>query len=125
MEDDGVLLIIELWLEDVRNVYYLKLDKDGNVAGTTGIPGLKVYDAVINIAPNPSTDYFQVENLSAWKKNTTIRVVNALGQMVATRQIEYDTEQPKFNTLDWHSGVYYVQVFNDTGLVQTKKVVVR
>ncbi|MFT5912748.1 MAG: hypothetical protein ACI9XO_004290, partial [Paraglaciecola sp.] len=130
LEDEGVLLIIEGSFQDEvtdivnRNVYYLKLDKDGNIAGTTNIPGLSVYDDYIKISPNPTTEYFQIENLQSWTKNTQIRIVNALGQTVQTQQMNDASERVKIDVSGWQPGVYYVQVFNEKGLINTQKVLV-
>ena len=130
LEDEGVLLTIEKWFEDEdtnlghKNVYYLKLDKDGNVDGTTHIPGLVVYDSIIEVFPNPTTEYFTINNTAEWKPNTAIKIINSLGQTMAIHTIEAAWEKPNFDCTDWKKGVYFAQISNDTGLVETKKIIV-
>jgi hypothetical protein len=80
----------------------------------------------LTVFPNPATDQLNVTINQFAGQRVTLRVMNAVGQEVATRQIDavdYMTET--FDVTSWASGIYYLSVYSNNQAVETKKFIVK
>lgn len=116
-------------------VVYVARDGSGNVSDETtrlvsvsesmmtGLSGLNLENA-IKLYPNPSKGEFTIEVAVAVNPTVTIRVVNALGQVVQNFSgAELVNGKLNVNMNAPESGVYFVQ-FVDGAQVVTKKLVI-
>ena len=69
--------------------------------------------------PNPSKD--KVTIIADFKRNTEITITDMLGKTVYKSSM-IDTLQ--VSVYGWHPGIYYVQLINENGLKETKKLLV-
>ncbi|MDX2172960.1 MAG: SBBP repeat-containing protein [Bacteroidota bacterium] len=92
-----------------------------NVQLCTGINELKNNpNQLIKVYPNPahSIIYIDVENID---ENTNVFVRNMLGQFVMNETI--NTKHVPLNIFDLPSGIYFIQLINNTNIVSTYKFV--
>lgn len=79
--------------------------------------GCKEYSKVFKIYPNPNDGIFTVLTKSA----STINIFSANGRLVYTTECQ---EAASINLSDYPSGIYYINVFNDTNK-ETQKVILK
>ena len=97
--------------------------------GVSTITNLKVGATSINdltagleasLYPNPATD---VVNIETNFEISNIKVVNYVGQVVLNQEINQVDFQ--INTSDYRSGMYFVQIENNEGVVITKRLTIK
>lgn len=107
-------------------------DADGCTATADfNVSGLGINDMMlnnnINLFPNPTKGDFNLQFTQA-NGNYTVNVMNALGQVVANRNITVNgnTQTIEFNGLNLDKGIYSVSVLDtDNGAVANQKIVVQ
>ncbi len=87
--------------------------------GTVGVGAHALADQ-ITIAPVPAKDQVQITAPSAIGR-LQVRVVNTLGQAVWTGTMQEKLDLP---VRDWAAGIYHVQLFNESAIQTTRKIVV-
>jgi len=90
----------------------------GKIVSTTGI-NESVSDININVYPNPTNGSVHIDFKNT-KSNVSIRLTNALGQVVLTKNYK-STNHINFD-LDTPKGLYFLQIESD-GEVITKKII--
>ncbi len=73
----------------------------------------------VSIYPNPATDVFTVNSNSS---ATTLEIYNALGVMVAKKNLEVG--ENKLNSSDLKSGTYYVKISDATSASKMTKLII-
>ncbi|MGB1247352.1 MAG: T9SS type A sorting domain-containing protein [Chitinophagales bacterium] len=99
---------------------------DENCDGVDGTEvGIKDADLVntFNVYPNPTTDVLNVEIKTNNVVELTVNMVDVLGRVVATTNVEDETAT--FNVEAINAGVYFVNVIEDGKSVATSTVVVK
>ena len=114
-EYNGQKVYIAFRHHNSSDVFQIKLDDVSISVGTSIEESLQ---AKINIYPNPANNSFQIRNA----ENTTVTVVNALGQVVET--IDNTQNILTINSANYQSGVYFVKIDNGQE-VTVKKVVIK
>lgn len=77
--------------------------------------------AETNLYPNPTTGQFTVEGINMKQ----VEVYNLVGQKVYTTHLSSLTSQFTIDASDWNKGIYLVNIMNQSGMVETKKLVVK
>ena len=72
--------------------------------------------SLVRVYPNPAGDFLFVENLSG---NNSIRISNIVGQQV--RQVDTHDSLFELNISDLESGVYLIQITNESGMKKVEK----
>lgn len=103
---DGIVNF-KLYNADDLSVLIADLEIHFNITGTTATYNVEQED--INIFPNPTTDYFNIDADSDFSK---VSVYNIVGKEV--RSYEY-VENAKYNVKDLQSGLYFVRLFDEQG----------
>ena len=87
------------------------------VDGGTAIANLDVY-------PNPSRDIFNVSFTSEEVQNLEIRVINVVGEVVYTEDLEqFVGEYTKAVSLEEYTkGIYFLEITTNTGVVNKKLI---
>ena len=87
------------------------------VDGGTAIANLDVY-------PNPSRDIFNVSFTSEEVQNLEIRVINVVGEVVYTEDLEQVVgEYTKAVSLEEYTkGIYFLEITTNTGVVNKKLI---
>ena len=75
----------------------------------------------INIAPNPSNDYFVVS--AEGSEASSIKIVDVLGNVILSEQM--NTASKKVEVSSFRNGVYFVIIESNTAKPVTKRIVVR
>ncbi len=83
----------------------------GDSMSTVGINKEKIDNKVINVFPNPSTDFVDIDFSSLINQSFTIDVTNLLGQKIYTENINTLSSGIKtLNTTNWNNGVYILSI---------------
>jgi|GEM_PF-2022870 len=114
------------WLGS-RNGRYLKFNTD-NTSNTEcigiNLPKVNFTENILSISPNPSNGQITVslENKTNFNQTNHIAIYNNIGQTI------YKSSLPEnamlINTKNWPSGIYWLNWFSNTQLIQTKKFIV-
>ncbi len=83
--------------------------------GPVGINDITVDDVEFNVYPNPARDYIFVTSSSTIN---TIRIINYVGQTVL--EMPVNSDNAKINTSSLGTGVYFLQMEGDNGVVSRK-----
>ena len=82
-----------------------------------GITGVEEISAETKLYPNPTTGQFTVEGANVAK----VEVYNLVGQKVH----EAEGQVVSIDAAEWNKGIYLVNIIEENGAVETKKLVVR
>lgn len=81
----------------------------------------QIADDFVKIYPNPTTNFIHIElDNSIHFKEVFYKVYNATGQLLIEKKL--DNFQEKVNMQHFSSGIYFVQILTENGLI-TKKVI--
>ena len=88
------------------------------VDGGTAINDLDVY-------PNPSRDIFNVSFTSEDVQNLEVRIINVIGEVVYTENLEQFVGQytKQVDLVTYTKGVYFLEITTDNGVVNKKLIV--
>ena len=80
----------------------------------------------LDVYPNPSRDVFNVSFTSETKQSIEVRIVNLLGEIIFTDDLEsFEGEcAHSFNLSEYSKGVYLLELDTDSGIV-TKKLILQ
>lgn len=103
-----------------KNFYRLKqigLDGKDNYSQVSMV----VFDASkgIRLYPNPVSSRLTVDGLYS---DCTIKVVNSTGQTLKTLKVPAGTHRQEINMSDLASGIYFIHLVNEQGIIRTFKV---
>ncbi len=103
-----------------KNFYRLKqigLDGKDNYSQVSTV----IFDGIkdIRIYPNPVSNRLTVDGL--WSA-CNIRVVNSTGQVLRTVKVPAGTHKQEINMSDLASGMYFIHLVNEQGIIKTFKV---
>ena len=78
----------------------------------------------LEIYPNPSRDVFNVSFTSETKQSIEVRVVNLVGEIVFTENLEdFEGEYTNsFNLSEYSKGVYLLELDTDYGIINKKLI---
>ena len=78
----------------------------------------------LNIFPNPSRNVFNVTFTSETKQSIEVRVVNLVGEIIFTENLENFEGEYKhsFNLSEYSKGVYLLELDTDNGIVNKKLI---
>jgi hypothetical protein len=99
-----------------RDIYVLKLNKEGMLVGNNENPAVKMQEAIV--FPNPGTNELKVR-IAAQYPNSSFELYNLSGHQVIAQNII--GKWGEVNTSFLPSGTYVYRVFNDDGLFETGK----
>jgi hypothetical protein len=132
---DGDMMTIKIWRNGEEMVAQATFDTDmpnANIFakdGVSAITNLKVGATSINditagleasLYPNPATEFVNIETNF---EISNIKVVNYVGQVVLDQNVSETNFQ--INTSDYRSGMYFVQIENNEGVVITKRLTIK
>lgn len=94
------------------------------VSGTTSIKE-ELSESSLSIYPQPATDALNItlSNVNL-NKNTTVKVLDLMGKEV-TSISNTSSSKMTFNTSNWSKAFYFVQLSNEGGIIETKKIVIQ
>ena len=78
----------------------------------------------MNIFPNPSRDVFNVAFNSERKQSIEVRVVNLVGEIIFTENLEdFEGEYThSFNLSEYSKGIYLLELDTENGIVHKKLI---
>lgn len=77
----------------------------------------------LTIYPNPANSFFNIKIVGEEKPDCLIIITNILGQEIS--RINFlELEENKISSQTWKSGIYFVSIFSDHILQETKKVII-
>jgi hypothetical protein len=78
----------------------------------------------LNIFPNPSRNVFNVTFTSETKQSIEVRVVNLVGEIIFTENLENFEGEYKnsFNLSEYSKGVYLLELETENGIVNKKLI---
>ena len=103
-----------------RDLYVLKLNKEGLLVGDIESPNIQMQEAIV--FPNPGTNELKVR-IAAQYPNSVFELYDLSGKLVLTKSIA--GKWGEVNTSFLPSGAYIYRVFNADGLFETGKWVKR
>lgn len=96
-----------------------------DIAFTTSVDDQPLADNVMNLFPNPASDYFTVDLNFEAPTNATIAIADMSGKVVDMKYVTgVQQEQVTFAGAQFASGTYMVRVITDNGSL-TKRVVIQ
>ncbi|MFZ4740858.1 MAG: T9SS type A sorting domain-containing protein [Bacteroidales bacterium] len=121
--DGGCLLVGMVWdwhhyPEFTTDLFFLKIDKNGNISGSQGINEI-ITQSEILLYPNPAKDYINFD--MGMYKDFQLSVYNSVGQAVL--QKEFTSGNNTIYIQNFKQGMYYYQLINDKGKVISGKFV--
>ncbi len=99
-----------------RDLYVLKLNREGLLVGNPGKPKIKMQEAIVY--PNPGTNYIKVR-IAAQYPNSIFEVYDISGKLVLAKNIT--GKWGEVNTSFLQAGSYIYRIFNNDGLFETGK----
>jgi hypothetical protein len=99
-------------------LFFLKIDKNGNISGSQGINEI-ITQSEILLYPNPAKDYINFE--MGMYKNFQLSVYNSVGQAVL--QKEFTSGNNTIYIQNFKRGMYFYQLINNKGKVIRGKFV--
>ncbi len=91
-----------------------------NLNNTTNNQEVTAYSDDFSIFPNPAQDLFTVTFNPDIIPNGKLTITNMIGHLI--QSIDCNTSVITVNTLQWASGVYYIQYTDQTGRFISKKI---
>jgi hypothetical protein len=78
----------------------------------------------LDVYPNPSRDIFNLSFTSETKQTIEVRVVNLLGEIIFTENLEdFEGEYThSFNLEEYSKGIYLLELDTDNGIVNKKLI---
>ncbi|MFZ4740857.1 MAG: T9SS type A sorting domain-containing protein [Bacteroidales bacterium] len=121
--DGGCFLVGTVWdwhhyPEFTTDLFFLKIDKNGNISGSQGIKEI-ITQSEILLYPNPAKDYINFE--MGMYKNFQLSVYNSVGQIVL--QKEFTSGNNTIYIQNFKRGMYFYQLINNKGKVISGKFV--
>lgn len=110
-----------IWVEGVNNIFFDVNDKDITVFSNVSDISDALTDAAWAIYPNPTTGVFTV-NMQTMQKNTTLTLVNAVGQTVFQQWVTAGENEAILDITALPVGIYMLRWETPAGIV-TKKVI--
>ncbi|MBL0339865.1 MAG: T9SS type A sorting domain-containing protein [Bacteroidetes bacterium] len=98
--------------------YEAFIAKLGNIP--TGIQSINVAEAIVNIYPNPTNGWLQIEITNSTSLKSSITIYDILGQQII--QTSFSKSKFEIDLTEMKDGIYFVQIENN-GIVYRKKVV--
>ncbi len=89
---------------------------------TTNIQSPLMNNSEFSIYPNPSSDLVNIELDAFENKPVNVKVFNALGVEIFSKQIDLSTSFEKIQTADWKAGTYIVTIENQGKYYRQKLV---
>ena len=120
--DGGCFIIGTVWdwhnhPQYTTDLFFLKLDRNGNITGTSGIKEITVQNDIL-VYPNPTKEYLTIVTNS--NKEQRLEIVNLIGQTVYTSNINKKTT---INTSVFANGIYILKLSSDKEKTVVKKFV--
>lgn len=112
---NGQNIYIAFRHHDVTDMFYFRLD-DVSISAGTGIN--EITNNSVSVYPNPVNNVLNINTPSAIGK---VKIINAVGQIVFENNIDASTYS--INTSNFETGVYVLQIENETG-VSMKKIII-
>jgi subtilisin family serine protease len=78
----------------------------------------------VKLYPNPASDFFTLAISKTQETATTIELIDILGRVVQQNQLAVGFTKTIIPTIGLGSGVYYCRVSNESGILQTSKIVI-
>ncbi len=78
----------------------------------------------LSVSPNPVNDMFVVKHTALESKNASIKVLNIVGNIVKEVRIENNETQTKVDASQLSAGIYFVSVYSNNALIDSKKIIV-
>jgi type IX secretion system substrate protein len=110
---------------DLWNTQHLVITEDTVVHTVNSVADLNA-NLTVDIFPNPSTDFVQLEISNASWGSYGLYVYDSEGRLVLNRSLDVagDLSKTSINTTGWSSGIYIVKVSNG-GMEKVVKIVKR
>jgi len=117
----GILPSIDLW--NNTRIVGSSIDMGAYEAPANSPDGINDYtnNLLISVFPNPTTNSFSV-NYSLDYDKATISIVNALGQIVETKQFN-GSEKMNFDVNSFAKGVYFINAIIDEKVISNKLII--
>ncbi|MBX9851843.1 MAG: T9SS type A sorting domain-containing protein [Cytophagaceae bacterium] len=117
----GSYKFYDMNVPDARVVYYrvVKRNEEGQMVYSP-VVSISSYDVSFNLYPNPfsGTAFLRSNNDG---ETYDVQILDALGQVVETHVLKNNEQLEIGNTVS--AGVYVLKIYNETGLVETLKLV--
>ncbi len=78
----------------------------------------------LSLSPNPTSDVVKIEVTASDKKALVVKIINASGKQISSFNASGNSTF-EFNTTAISKGIYLVQLFNQSELLQTEKLIVQ
>ncbi len=114
----GRVLDWHLFPDISSDVFFLKVDKNGNVTGSSGV-NEKITQSEILVYPNPAKETLTFN--TGMYSNYQLSIFNALGQTVL--QQHCTSSQNTFSIQDFQQGMYYYKLVSNKGKIISGKFV--
>lgn len=114
---------------DVRNLYSNGgmihcVTQQQPASGTLGSSSFDIDDEGILIYPNPTEDYINIELDHFEYENLEIEIIDISGKIIKRFNSNLDTEILKINIEDLKSGIYFVNLFENSEKIYSKKIII-
>lgn len=102
--------------QETRYYKLTSIDNDGTVSYEKVVAvTFKSDKELVKFSPNPASDEFVISfGETAMNQNTTIQVINSMGQIVKEENFTTDNFFRKMNISEIPAGLYYIQVITPT-----------
>lgn len=99
------------------------LDITVNKGNNSGVSTPKETLEQVSIYPNPAQNFLHVDLTQSAEHINQIRILNSMGQMIAMQNISNNESFITIPLEQYANGIYFVQLFSETG-ISTKKIII-
>ncbi len=118
--DDPCMYMFTLGQENRMRTYYNAIAAQFS---TTALGNSEVFESTFNIYPNPNKGSFNIE-FKELTNSYAVEVYDITGQVIYDNRFDVNSLVQTINLQNTSSGIYFINIKSDNGLVVTKKIVI-
>ncbi len=121
---DSCMIVMNASGSNPTNNDYLWVD-NLSFAGAVAVENVATVNSTINVFPNPAADFVQVEMTGTNGQNLRIQLVQLDGKIISDKRVNSlsDSRVCRIDIGDLASGLYYVNIVSDSGIMSRKLIV--
>jgi hypothetical protein len=97
---------------------------DSTIRFVTNNSEIKNYLKTISVYPNPATDMIHITLAGTLINNSNIDLIDAMGKIIFTQTLEQGKDRTQMNIQYYPSGIYFLKLQDQSGILSLEKIVI-